>query len=364
MPKELLDSNCYNCQHPIAATDKYCGKCGQKHHDGKYSVGEVISEFISANFNLDAKIFQTLAGLINPGYLTEQYFKGVHKKYYKPVRLFLVLGIIVFAFMSPDMSGTQDMMKQIEEKETEKLYEAKWDSLKSEIGTLTSDNNLLSALDTMYLNNNLALLNLEAKDPSKRKNNNFSVNIGETRATFNRYNDSVEIFGTKFSNKDFLDHEPKEFVDKFFPDRKWFEKLAMRQFIKVMRDGNSLMDYVMNRLPIFLLFLTPIYALVYWLIYIRRKRFFVEHFVFLLHLNSAALVFILLSYFLIQTFEIEALGGGTVIAYLIYYFLALKRYYQQGKIKTFLKFILLNIASTIVGLIALVVILLLGVLLF
>jgi len=365
MANKPLDPNCYNCESPIANDEKYCGHCGQKHHDGKYSVGEVITEFISANFNLDAKIFQTIIGLFRPGFLTEQYFKGIHKKYYKPVRLFLVLGIIVFALLRPNVDPETNLLDNLERKETAKEYEAKWDSLKMILTAHTTDEDFIKALDTMYLNPELMIKrSTEIDSSSQGENGVFNFQIGENEISVDRTKDSVEIFGSKFSNKDFLEYQPKEFVDKFFPNREWYKKMAMSQFIKVIKDGGSLIDYIMGRITIFLLFLTPFYALVYWLLYIRHKRFFVEHFVFLLHLNSAALIFILISYLLMQIIESEIFPFLAVISYLIYYYLALKRYYKQGVFKTFIKLFVLNLASAFVGTLALILILLLGILLF
>ena len=370
MSKSVLDPNCYNCNHPIASDEKYCGNCGQKHHDGKYSVGEVITEFISANFNLDAKIFQTVIGLFKPGYLTTQYFNGVHQRYYKPVRLFLVLGIIVFAFLSPEVEKNSKFIETLRETQMERKYEALYDSVKVVIKSHSNDSDLISLLDSSSLIYSSkaseigVMIDSLIPDSLKNENDDFAINIGESSVVFNGTKDSFRIGGETMSSYELLDKTPEEFVDEHFAEKKWYEKIAFTQILKLAVDGNSLVSFLSNRLPIFMLLLTPMYAFVFWLLYIRQKRYFVEHFVFVLHLNSAALILVLIFYGISKLVGNDNLALLTLPLYFGYFYLSLKKYYEQGYGKTFLKLLLINIASTFAGTIALLLIFALGILLF
>ncbi len=370
MSKPLLDPNCFNCNHPIAAEEIYCANCGQKHHDGKYSVGEVITEFISANFNLDAKIFQTLLGLFRPGFLTTQYFKGIHKRYYKPVRLFLVLGIIVFAIMSPEVENTSNFLDELKERQADLKYQAKWDSLKTIVKSNTNDIQLIDLLDSTNLINidNLkglsGMIDSIVPDSMKNEDDNLVIDVAGTDVVFNPGKDSMSISGKVLPSSELIEKTPKEFIHEHFEEKPWYNKIILTQILKLAVDGGGLISFLTNRLPIFMLLLTPMYALVFWLLYLRRKRYFVEHFVFVLHLNSAALILVLLFYGLTKLTGLDELVVISLPIYFGYYYFALKKYYQQSYRKTFLKFILINFASIFVGTIALLLILFIGILFF
>jgi hypothetical protein len=87
------------------------------------------------------------------------------------------------------------------------------------------------------------------------------------------------------------------------------------------------------QIPKALFVLLPIFALCLKLVYLRRRRFYSEHLVFALHLH--AFVFMALTVAaLIQGIAaiIVALGVG-----LVYFFVAMRRVYGQGRVRTFLK---------------------------
>ena len=82
------------------------------------------------------------------------------------------------------------------------------------------------------------------------------------------------------------------------------------------------------------------------LLYRRQKRFFVEHVVWLLHVNC--LFFLLFP----MVFIGQNLGFSGGSAYLligtVFPYFALKRYYKQGWIKTFVKYLIFTIGYTVI----------------
>jgi hypothetical protein len=95
----------------MAEFDKFCPNCGQKPTDGKVSLHDLFHEFVHTLFHLDGKFFTTLRHIFVPGKLTVEFFKGHHKRYAHPVQLFLVLGAIMFGFVTSALSKAE---KQIE----------------------------------------------------------------------------------------------------------------------------------------------------------------------------------------------------------------------------------------------------------
>jgi len=91
---------CGNCQSPIDDAN-YCASCGQKNTDGRIGFGEFFSVLFSTVFNLESKFFKTIREIFIPGKLTNEWFKGRHKPYFHPVRLFIVTALLLIAALSP-----------------------------------------------------------------------------------------------------------------------------------------------------------------------------------------------------------------------------------------------------------------------
>lgn len=113
--------------------------------------------------------------------------------------------------------------------------------------------------------------------------------------------------------------------------------------------SNQLLSYGSGALFIFL----PFFALFLKLFYVRKKYTYIDHLVFVFHTQTV--FFMLLSiYFILELFGIKPKLWIFTLLFLIYLILAMRKFYQQGYFKTFIKFILLNITYFIISIIGLV----------
>ncbi|MBL7982179.1 MAG: DUF3667 domain-containing protein [Flavobacteriales bacterium] len=88
---------CANCGHPH--NHSYCPTCGQGRVAPGVRLGEVLGDFLSGLYNVDAPILYTLRSFFaGPGKLTHSYLAGKRKAYTPPVRLFL-LGVGFYYLM-------------------------------------------------------------------------------------------------------------------------------------------------------------------------------------------------------------------------------------------------------------------------
>ncbi len=112
---------CLNCHYPISEFDHNCSQCGQKPTDGKTTLHDLWHEFIHTKLHLDGKFFTTLRHIFVPGKLTEEFFKGHHKRYAHPVQLFLVLGGLMLIVLSKMAYKSEAKLSKDSEERLEKM---------------------------------------------------------------------------------------------------------------------------------------------------------------------------------------------------------------------------------------------------
>lgn len=88
---------CGNCASPLYG--EYCYRCGQPEKGMIRSLREVGSDLADIIFNVDSRIFRSMFDLyFRPGYLTTEYCAGRRVRYVTPFRLFFVLCVLsIFA---------------------------------------------------------------------------------------------------------------------------------------------------------------------------------------------------------------------------------------------------------------------------
>lgn len=107
---------------------------------------------------------------------------------------------------------------------------------------------------------------------------------------------------------------------------------------------NQLLSYGSIALFVFL----PIFTLFLKLYYVRRKYTYVDHLIFVFHVQTV--FFMLFSFYFI--FIILKLSPSLWVflgLFLLYLYLAMKNFYEQGYFKTFLKFLLLNVSFSLIA---------------
>lgn len=113
---------------------------------------------------------------------------------------------------------------------------------------------------------------------------------------------------------------------------------GQRQFINQLLSYGSVALFIM--LPFFTLFLK--------LFYIRRKFIYIDHLIFVFHIQTV--FFMIFSIvFILNLVGFEPKTGIFLVLFILYLLIALKKFYQQGYLKTFVKFLLLNFSFTIVA---------------
>jgi hypothetical protein len=101
LDKKLLNvtvhTTCGNCGATLMGP--YCFSCGQHAHESARSVSALFHDSWHVVTHIDGRFWQTLYILLfKPGRLTNEYFAERRARYLPPVRLYLVLSVLFFAF--------------------------------------------------------------------------------------------------------------------------------------------------------------------------------------------------------------------------------------------------------------------------
>lgn len=143
----------------------------------------------------------------------------------------------------------------------------------------------------------------------------------------------------------------------------WLERLTIRKTIELQSKYNyddkefskTLFEKFRHSFPQLLFVSLPLFALLLKLLYIRRKKFYyTDHVIYAIHLYCAMfiLLFIILGFSHIEHFKylhwLTYLTTPLVIYIIWYQYKSLRNFYDQERLKTVIKYILLLIMSSVV----------------
>lgn len=330
----IKDTNCLNCGFPFAGHELFCPNCGQKNKGNKITFGNFIKEVFAGFFSWDTKFWRTLFTLIiRPGKISLDYINGKRERYANPFRFYITASIIFFLIYG--INETINNFQNLNRKSsvtTEKKIDI------DSINTIINQEITKSQIPLDSTQKELAeKLNLKVNDSIKFNNNSPTISLGgDTRL------DSFIKLNNKYPNLDVhsaldsLEYE-NTFWNRFFYDRAKLVNSFKTEKEKRMEFVSKMLSYG----SVSLFILLPIFTLALKLFYLRRKYTYVEHLIFVFHTQTV--FFLLITLLMIVNFFTENVNGGIFIGlFLIYLYIAMKKFYQQGYIKTFLKFCMVN----------------------
>jgi hypothetical protein len=117
---------------------------------------------------------------------------------------------------------------------------------------------------------------------------------------------------------------------------------------RIEKDPYSFLEFVLSKTPLFLFFFAPFFALSFWLLYARRSCTYMEHLVLIFHVFS--FVFLVMLILAIPEIFIDmkiifGLFFGIIAPF--YFYKALRNFYKQSRLKTIIKFVILNVVFII-----------------
>lgn len=348
LPPQEKISSCLNCKAPLSLEDHFCAACGQKRTTGRISIKQLFADFFDNIFNLDSRIFLTLRYLFVPGKLTLEYFRGKHKSYVHPFRIFLIAVIAMIAMinwaLNEGINKEGDLLLRVSKARIEKNMIEEVDSLNQLYGS-AAEHSLGTQLDSLkqevYRKNGI-------KGDSIDLDAYFTIGSEDFRPV---HIDDVFTLSTE------------ELIEGYgITD--WKQQYIFRQRMKILRDSRAFFRFLVGRLSWMALILIPVLALCLKLFYWKSSYYYVEHFIFSLHGHTVFFFLIAFTIPFAKWFSPAVLAVPLVLS-TAFVLLSMKRFYHQQWWVTILKFIgLFLILYSFCILISLIIAMLLGIFLF
>jgi hypothetical protein len=278
----------------------YCPTCGQRKVDVRISLRRMLSEVMDDQLSLNSTLPRTLGTLLfRPGRLTHDYVQGRMMRYVPPFRLYLVSSLLFFIALS-FVADPREMTINDE-------GQARLDSVR-----------LARIADSVLLVHARA----QGEDTT-------------TYAKRVRERPKEETGPIQFGPRP--DQVPpllKPLARRMQATEDRLNAMPRREALRMM------VEKVEENAPFGVFVMMPLFAFILKILYVRRKRFYVEHFVFALHTHAFA--FLVGTAVLLMNYDL--LEFVIFLWFLAYLFLALKRVYGQSVIRTFVKYVLLGIS--------------------
>lgn len=334
---ERKEKDCLNCGATVYG--RFCHVCGQENVVPKETFWSMFIHFFYDITHFDSKFFETVKDLVfRPGFLSKEFVKGRRANYLHPVRMYVftsaIFFLLFFSLFKPKQAFKTNADQLIPIEARTDYINILQEKLSKDTGNVELKQKLLCAKDSACP--------VTVKDMVSEEAGGLTVSFGDM----------------KYKNIEEYDS-----LQKKLPTTErdgWFK----RRFIKKEIELNSRFhenpdeaakefgESVLHRLPYMLFVSLPLFALLLKLVYIRRRQFyFADHGIFTIHLYVFSFILLL------AVFGLDALRQVTnwdfigfimaalFIGLFIYLYKAMRNFYGQRRLKTFIKFLFIAFFS-------------------
>ena len=330
-------SQCLNCGTNVYG--HYCANCGQRADTQLHTIGHLLRDTLEDQLSVNSALPRTLRALfLHPGLLTTEYSAGRIVRYIAPFRLYLIASILFFLVLATrtnydamvtDIDRETSVFTKADSALAHRAAAARADSAAAALAADTSAPTAANVPDTV-------VADTAAADTTAADTTVSDSAAGRDALGVEASDDGINV---NFGIADTINA------------KWWFRPIAARLVRQEARLNSLpakqvftlLMSGIERNAPTAVFVMLPLFALILKLLYLFRKRYYVEHFVFSLHVHAFG--------FLLFTLALLVDNGwftGPALVWLLFYILfAMRRVYAQSWIMTFVKFGFLGFVYTI-----------------
>lgn len=383
----LKGDSCLNCGTPLNQQENFCHHCGQRNDQRRLNFWDVFSESFKSYFSVDNRAVHSLIPLFTkPGKLTREYIEGKRQQYVHPIRMYLTVSIVYFTLISlsnligrPDLGliKLNDSDNNTEVKVSGPGIIISSDTIDSEpiseastpqLATPMNFAEIADSIETISSEDSLALVRLQRQQDSIASSIT-GLDIESIKTRESRWDTVANDGPYKRPLGYYLESEtPLDRMNSFIKDQDSIEVNTALDFLQLknnrwnrflyteLKKGRSLewqdfLNFFVGKLPIILFLFLPIFALSFWVVYIRRDYYYIEHLIFLFHVQTVFFLLLIIEWLFNFTWPNVEISPLIVFTFIIYSYLSMRRFYKQGWFKTFIKWALVNVGFFTFGLI-------------
>jgi hypothetical protein len=328
---------CRNCGDPTRG--RFCPSCGQRKVEMRASLRVIIGDVVQDELLLNRATPRTLAALLfRPGHLTDEYIRGRMARYIPPLRLYLVASIVFFLMVSFVGLRALDRAPM-----SELVSVGDADSARAE---LVEQRAQLEAVDTTALPEAGRVVVRLAMDNNARAlaaldDTTGAVPGGTVAGLVRRARGDSPAMTVGM--------QPWAEQIQVQTGNPWLQGVIDRKLAQVghlsQRDAvRAVLSDMLDYAPHLVFVLLPVFALLLKILYLRRRRYYAEHFTFALHVHAFFFVMFTIMFLL----PWDNVNGPLILWMAAYVWLAMKRVYGQGWFRTTVKWAVLGWSYVIV----------------
>jgi hypothetical protein len=336
MSKNIIreDKTCLNCNYVVEK--RFCPNCGQENIDTRKTFYQLFVHFFEDLTHYENSFWKTIRNLLlKPASLTKEYLSGKRMSYLAPIRLYIFISFVTFFLLSviPNSEDTPDVKVNSNKAALLPEKNSKKDTIFIEQQKIIDLEK--SGAITKPVSDSLQKLIVDSKLNELKKDNSEFTLLGKKYKSVEEL-DSIQKYGN-----------PDEKVGPLF----FWLKRKMQLVYDKNKDKNlkeKFLESFKHNLPKSLFLYMPLFAFVLWLFQNKKRWYYFDHGIFTLHYFSFLLlglliikiVSFLLSFVVHYTFfnVIEYLFMTVSIIYMLYYFFpAHHRFYQEKRMVTVMK---------------------------
>jgi hypothetical protein len=330
-----IDKTCLNCRHVVE--NRFCPNCGQENIDTRKSFYHLFVHFFEDLTHYENAFWRTIKNLIiKPASLTKEYLSGKRMSYLAPVRLYIFISFVTFLIIGIETTENEVSENKTITAQNEKIIKDIASNKGQKRITSLEKQGILSKTEADSAK--IAFIKIK-EDTDKGK----WFDLGDLSV---KKLDSVQKFGN---------------ADDRFPSLVYWSlrKILVIQEKYTQQEFNEkFVQAFLHNLPKVLFIYMPIFAIILWLFHSKKRWYYFDHGIFTLHYFSflllAILIYKLEDYFFSFVVHysffnfIDGLLKFIIILYMIYYILpAHHRFYNNSRLKSFLKVALMSVINVL-----------------
>jgi len=345
--------NCLNCGHPLELSDKYCPNCSQANSTKKLTLVDFFEEFLANYLSYDSKLWRTLAALLlRPGKITNEYISGKRLSYTNPFRFLLSLAIIYFLIIS--FNSEFESFNKFGSGNNNPIFNLDTELNKLEFDSEQEKQIALAQLDSLKIKSFITN-GISQRDSTLLSNPELYFQKIDSGGIAERFAEKIHFFSTVIKHDTINYFE--QGVTKFNLPKAKENEMAFNlanSLSDIERRPGSFLNSLISKLPITTFFFLPFFSFFIWMVYIRKKYTYTDHLIFSFHNQSLLFILLIVSNLINALFNIGS-EGLFILIFAIYLYKAMRNFYQQGRVKTVIKYFLLNTIFFILGGIAITI---------